>query len=110
MGEDANVTAVMDVNLQHASGVPQGDFLLRLTDAIAAQNQALLASLRHEGGERLGEPGLIDAMGVASGFNAITRVADATGIPLDGFMADRSAGVREAAGINQFRERKVWAE
>lgn len=98
-----------DANLQQASGVPHGDFLLRLTEAISARDDGLLPSLRQEGIERLGKVGLVDAIGVASGFNAITRVANATGIPLDGFMAERSVEVRETAGINQFYERKALA-
>ncbi len=98
-----------DTDLQQASGVPHGDFLLRLTEAVSARDEALLASLRREGVECLGQVGLVDAIGVASGFNAITRVADSTGIPLDGFMAERSIDVRETAGINQFHERKVLA-
>lgn len=104
---DANVRAVTDDTLRDASGVLHGEFLLRLTDAIAARDKALLASLRLEGADCLGSVGLVDAIGVASGFNAITRVADSTGIPLDDFMAERSADIRETAGINQFRERKA---
>lgn len=86
-----------------------GEFLLRLTDAVSARDETLLASLRQEGADLLGPVGLVDAIGVASSFNAITRVADATGIPLDDFMAERSIDVRETAGINQFRERRVLA-
>lgn len=96
-----------DDTLRDASGVPHGEFLLHLTDAVSARDEASLTRLRCEGVERLGAVGLVDAVGVASGFNAITRVADSTGIPLDGFMAERSVDVRETAGINQFRERKV---
>ncbi len=98
----------MDDTLRNASGVPHGEFLIRLTDAMSARDASLLADLREEGADRLGAVGLVDAIGVASGFNAITRVADSTGIPLDGFMADRSADVRETSGINQFRDRKVF--
>ncbi len=89
--------------------MPHGEFLLCLTDAVSARDETRLADLRREGIDHLGPVGLVDAIGVASGFNAITRVADATGIPLDGFMAERSVEVRETTGINQFRERKVLA-
>ena len=90
--------------------MPHGDYLLRLTDAIAARDAVLLADLRQEGVAVLDAAGLVDAIGVGSGFNAITRVTDATGIPWDGFLTDRRAGVREVANINQFRARKELAQ
>ena len=44
----------------------------------------------------------MDALTVAAGFNAITRVADATGIPLDASTAAATADLRDATGIQAF--------
>ena len=45
---------------------------------------------------------MVDAIAVASGFNAINMVADATGVPLDGHMDQRSADFRADIGIEAF--------
>ncbi len=52
--------------------------------------------------ENLGAQVAIDAVTVAAGFNGITRVADATGIPLDESTAERTAAMRETTGIERF--------
>ena len=61
------------------------------------------AALRQRSVDDLGNAALVDAIAVASGFNAINMVADATGIPLDGFMGQRSDSFREAIGIEAYR-------
>ena len=50
----------------------------------------------------LGAAGLADAAGVVGLFNAIDRVADATGIPLEPEKAAASADVRAALNLDQF--------
>jgi len=48
----------------------------------------------------VGDAGWVDAAAVAATFNAIDRVADATGIPLEPAKAARSADFRGALGID----------
>jgi hypothetical protein len=43
-----------------------------------------------------------DAAGVVGLFNAIDRIADATGIPLEAEKAEASADFRAALGIDRF--------
>ena len=50
----------------------------------------------------LGSPGLVDAAGVVGLFNAIDRVADATGIPLEPEKAAASADFRAALDLDRF--------
>jgi hypothetical protein len=45
---------------------------------------------------------LVDAAGVVGLFNAIDRVADATGIPLEPEKAEASADFRAALGLDRF--------
>ena len=52
----------------------------------------------------VGDDGWVDAAGVAATFNAIDRVADAIGIPLEPRKAEVSADFRGALEID------VWAE
>ena len=50
----------------------------------------------------LGPAGLVDAAGVIGLFNAIDRIADATGIPLEPEKAEASADFRAALGLDRF--------
>ena len=50
----------------------------------------------------MGKQETVDALTVAAAFNGITRVADSTGIPLDDAMAEATASIRAASGIDQF--------
>ncbi len=50
----------------------------------------------------MGEQAVVDALVVASAFNGITRVADATGIPLDDSTRGATVQLRQEAGIDEF--------
>jgi hypothetical protein len=50
----------------------------------------------------MGTQSMVDALVVASGFNGITRVADATGIPLDENTQQMTVDMRESTGIERF--------
>ncbi len=96
--------SVTETSGHDETGVAEGDYLLRLTDAVISRDLSALVALRSEGLERLGNDGLVDAIAVASGFSGINRVADATGTVLDDHMVEASEDFREATGINRFLE------
>ena len=50
----------------------------------------------------MGENAMVDALTVAAGFNGITRVADATGIPLDPTTQEVTGSMRAETGIDAF--------
>jgi hypothetical protein len=66
-----------------------------------------LAEARARLSERLGANGLVDAAAVVGFFNAIDRVADATGIPLDPERLDGTSDFRAALGIDGFVEGRL---
>ncbi len=83
-------------------GVPEGRLLSRFAEAILGTDEAALATARRELNATLGPEALVDTAAVAALFNAIDRIADATGIPLeDDKMAD-SADFRATLGIDDF--------
>ena len=65
-------------------------------------NDAKLARAREALMTALGPLGLVDAAGVVGLFNAIDRVADATGIPLEPEKAAASSDFRAALDLHRF--------
>lgn len=83
-------------------GVEAGDVLRGLTEAAIRSEWDLLDGLRADAFVSMGKQETVDALTVAAAFNGITRVADSTGIPLDDAMAEATASIRAASGIDQF--------
>lgn len=84
------------------SGVPHSDVIRALTEAAVGNRWDELASLREAASRTLGEQAIVDVLTVAAGFNGITRVADATGIPLDERARAATEDMRAAVGIDRF--------
>jgi hypothetical protein len=83
-------------------GVAQGDRLIEFAEAVLAGDEARLAPARARLAAALGEDGLVDAAGIVGFFNAIDRIADATGIPLDPERLPSTADLRAELGIDAF--------
>ena len=90
----------------HDVGVDEAEALLAFADASVSGSQEGLAVARGRVVAALGEAAMIDAAAVIAVFNGITRIADATGIPLEEQKAADSAEWRGALGIDGFAERK----
>lgn len=84
-------------------GVPHGDLLMRFGEAAVDGSPAALIEARSRVRDALGEAGMIDAAGVIGIFDAVVRIADATGIPLESHKAEISADFRRELGIDAFR-------
>jgi hypothetical protein len=83
-------------------GVPYGRLLVAFAEAVLGDDDATLAQAREALAAELGPPGLVDAAGVVGLFDAIDRVADATGIPLEPEKAAASADFRAALDLDRF--------
>ena len=98
--QDYDLSAVTD---DHAdSGVPHSATIRALTEAAVGGRWQELGTLRDAASAVLDEPAMVDVLTVASGFNGITRVADATGIPLDDRARTTTEEMRSAVGIDRF--------
>ena len=83
-------------------GIPHGQLLVRFAEAVLGDNEARLDAVRTELRSVLGDAALVDTAAVAALFNAIDRVADATGIPMEDQKIESTADFRETLGINAF--------
>ena len=96
-GDNYAAEGVMDGT--SAVGVPHAALLIALADAALAGNpDAARAAVL----SAMGEAAMIDAAAVIGGFDGITRLADASGIPLEPAKAEASAEWRASLGIDRF--------
>ncbi len=89
------------------TGVPHGGLLIAFGEAVLGDDEVSLAAARAAIVDRLGAAALVDAAGVAGLFNAIDRVADATGAPLEDWKAAQTESMRDELGINRFADIKA---
>ena len=101
--EAVDLSAVMGT-ASGDGGIAHGRLLVSFAEAVVLGPDARLAELRETIRTKLGAEALVDAAAVCGLFNAIDRVADATGIPLEPDKAEESADYRAALGINRFAE------
>jgi hypothetical protein len=88
------------------SGVAHEAELLAFADA-AVGDESLVAAAREALVARIGLAAATDAAAVIAGFDAITRVADGSGIPLEPPKAEATAGWRASLGIDAYWTMKV---
>ena len=67
--------------------------IVRGEETLARTRAAVIAAL--------GPAAMVDAVGVASNFERMVRIADATGIELGGLLEQASADVRDALGLER---------
>ena len=98
--QDFDLNSVTD---DHAdSGVDFGHWLRSLTEATIQNRWDDLTTIRDQAGAAMGTQSMVDVLVVAAGFNGITRVADATGIPLDENTQQMTIDMRVSTGIERF--------
>ena len=64
--------------------MPEGEVLVEFSNAVMADDEARLERARQGVRDALGEAASVEAAAVAANFNQMDRIADSTGIPLDG--------------------------
>ena len=85
-----------------SSGVEHGNLLIAFAEAMVGDDDTTLTHARHAVIEGFSPEAMVDAAGVASNFERMVRIADATGIQLDERMAVLSQEVRDALQLERF--------
>jgi hypothetical protein len=89
-----------------ASDVPHGGLLLAFADAALSGDETTLTHAREAVRQAVSDAGLSDAAAVIGGFDGITRIADATGIPLEPEKVEMTADFFAVLDIGRFRREK----
>ena len=97
---DFNLNAVNEADSD--PGVDHAGHLRLLTETAIEGRWEELAAVRNAAAAAMGEQAMVDALIVVAGFNGITRVADATGIPLDPTTQQVTVSMRAETGIDAF--------
>lgn len=101
-GRQVDLHAVVDPARAAESGVEGAAALLELAAAMVADDEAALEKARRRVIEDLGPAQLVDAAAVASNFERMVRIADATGIPLDDPVEILTSDLRADLGIDDY--------
>jgi len=101
-----NLSALTDHEAATSSGVEHGYLLLAFAEAMVRDDETALTYARHAVIEGISPEAMVDAAGVASNFERMVRIADATGIQLDERMAALSQEVRDTLQLERFRVMK----
>jgi hypothetical protein len=83
-------------------GVKHARELTAFAEAAVSRDAAALARARDALRAKAGSAALVDAAGVIGNFERMTRIADATGIPLDAAVELASADFRGALGLDAY--------
>ena len=84
--------------------------MIEFAEAILSDDKGRLDAAREAILTSMGSDAVVDSAGVAGLFNAIDRIADATGAPLEKDKEEMTAEMREAIGINEFAAKKKALE
>lgn len=103
-GLDANLTAAADATgekLDEDDGIPNGRTLRKFALAMVTGEE--LEAARSELLDELGPEALVDSAAIVANFEAINRVADATGTKLDDMMDRALSGPLAGLGLEKMK-------
>jgi len=97
-----DVAAVTEDAAAAGSGIAHAGSLAAFAEAAVAGDEARLAAARQGVLDALGAEALVDAAAVVGNFERMTRIADATGIPLDPPVKALTQDIRSDLGLDDF--------
>ncbi len=99
---EVDLRAISEGAKDDSVGVAHAAELTAFAGAALASDVGALAAARDALRAKAGSAALVDAAGVIGNFERMTRIADATGIPLDGASALASEDFRAALGLEAY--------
>jgi len=106
-GGSADLSGIVKGAKAGDAGVAHGALLTAFADAAVQGDAAHLATARDALRAAAGSAALVDAAGVVGNFERMVRIADASGIPLDGMISALSEDFREDLGLDAYATRRM---
>ncbi len=82
--------------------MPHAEALLAFAEAAVGGDAGELAQARERMVSEMGDRALVDTAAIVGNFQRMTRIADGTGIPLDGPANTFSAGIQQQLELTSF--------
>ena len=101
-GAEVDYRGIADSESAEASSVPGAGALVGLVDATLSADGGDGDAARERVRRELGSDALVDAAAIIGNFERMTRIADATGIPLDPPVNVATEALRAELGIDDY--------
>lgn len=101
-GESIDLEGLTDPACTRIEGIPHSEALLKFANAFMGKDSAAFGEAREALARDMSPEAMVDAAGVASNFQRMVRIADATGIPSDAIIAVLQEDLCEKLGINEY--------
>lgn len=82
-------------------GVPHGFLLVEFGESMLGGDEDRRARARNALYAAMGPAAFVDAAATVASFNAVVKLADGSGIPLEDFKAQGTADLREELGLEK---------
>ena len=99
---EVDLRAISEGAKDDSVGVAHAAELTAFAEVAVSGEASALTAARDALRAKAGSAALVDAAGVIGNFERMTRIADATGIPLDAAPQLASYDFREALGLDQY--------
>ena len=106
-GGEADLSGIADGAKAGDAGIEHGERLTAFADAAVQGDPAALATARDALRAVAGSAVVVDAAGVIGNFERMVRIADGTGIPLDGVVEALSDDFRQELGLEGYASRRL---
>ena len=101
-GESIDLDGLADPSCTEIKGIPNSEALLKLANAFMGTDKVALAAARENLAQDMSPQAMVDAVGVASNFQRMVRIADSTGIPSEETMMVMAQDLCEKLDINHY--------
>ena len=83
-------------------GVEHGDILVEMAEAVVSGNETRISNVRSHLREAMGDAAFVDTCATIASFNAVVKLADGAGIPLEDYKEENTRDIREQLAIDEF--------
>jgi hypothetical protein len=100
-GDPVDLSAVVAEH-DNGGGVAHGKLLLELAEAVLSGDAARSSAARRRLRRTLGDAAFVDTCATIASFNAVVKIADGSGIPLEDYKEENSREIRRQLSIAKF--------
>jgi hypothetical protein len=101
-GDTVDLEGLTDSNCREIAGIAHSGILLEFADVFMTRDARALAEVRARLAQAMGAEAVVAAAGVASNFQRMDRIADATGLRSDGAIKELQQDLVDQLGLDRY--------